>query len=270
MTEDDFFTLSLHPAHIAGVHNYCDRWCERCPFADRCIVNAAQRHLLADEPPAQPDALLDHLKQRFESASAAIDRRWTGWNCPDEITDPPSRDPIQELEDERRRERVRAHPMVREATAYTSLVWAWFDTEAGTLKTHADDLATRAEHDDLDSLPSRSSMDLVLDSLAIVQHDAVLIASRLRRALQGREELATVHNWFDDPVQNDVNGSAKVALLSLDRAESSWRVIHKWCPASGAGHLLAEHAARVRTMAEREFPDARRFLRVGFDGPRSG
>ena len=23
---------------ITGVHNYCDRWCERCPFTQRCAV----------------------------------------------------------------------------------------------------------------------------------------------------------------------------------------------------------------------------------------
>ena len=21
---------------ISGIHNYCDRWCERCPYTSRC------------------------------------------------------------------------------------------------------------------------------------------------------------------------------------------------------------------------------------------
>src|SRR5210317_2073689 len=23
--------------HISGIYNYCDRWCERCPFTSRCM-----------------------------------------------------------------------------------------------------------------------------------------------------------------------------------------------------------------------------------------
>ena len=23
--------------HIPGIYNYCDRWCERCPFTSRCL-----------------------------------------------------------------------------------------------------------------------------------------------------------------------------------------------------------------------------------------
>ena len=26
-----------NPNHIPGIYNYCDRWCERCPFTSRCL-----------------------------------------------------------------------------------------------------------------------------------------------------------------------------------------------------------------------------------------
>jgi len=28
---------------ITGIHNYCDRWCERCSFTARCAVYAAEQ-----------------------------------------------------------------------------------------------------------------------------------------------------------------------------------------------------------------------------------
>ena len=28
------------PKLIPGIYNYCDRWCERCPFTSRCMVYA--------------------------------------------------------------------------------------------------------------------------------------------------------------------------------------------------------------------------------------
>lgn len=33
---------------IEGIYNYCDRWCERCPFASRCL-NYAQLQMMEDE-----------------------------------------------------------------------------------------------------------------------------------------------------------------------------------------------------------------------------
>src|SRR5258706_16323308 len=38
---------------IAGIYNYCDRWCERCPFTARCLVYATEK---ADDVAADPAA----------------------------------------------------------------------------------------------------------------------------------------------------------------------------------------------------------------------
>ena len=32
--------LADDPRFISGVYNYCDRWCERCPFTSRCLTHA--------------------------------------------------------------------------------------------------------------------------------------------------------------------------------------------------------------------------------------
>jgi hypothetical protein len=40
--EDELFLQTLSPRNIVGVHNYCDAWCERCGFADRCVVNVSR------------------------------------------------------------------------------------------------------------------------------------------------------------------------------------------------------------------------------------
>ena len=28
---------------ISGIHNYCDRWCERCSFIDRCSLGVIEQ-----------------------------------------------------------------------------------------------------------------------------------------------------------------------------------------------------------------------------------
>ena len=37
-----FKNLAPNPNLISGIHNYCDRWCERCHFTARCAVYAAE------------------------------------------------------------------------------------------------------------------------------------------------------------------------------------------------------------------------------------
>jgi hypothetical protein len=273
MTEDDFYSLTFSPAQIIGVYNYCDRWCERCPFSDRCVVHASSR-LMDERLDVATDPLLEHLKSRFASVREAIDRRWTGWNLPDElfVGGTASADHHREFEEmERRRERLREHhPLMREARAYEAIVHAWFDAETEGLKAHADETARRADVDDLNTMASPSEMTELLDAVAIVQHDVYLIGAKVYRALDGREEMGPSIGTSEDPVQNDYNGSAKVALLSLDRSESAWRIIHRWYGGSGTAVMMADQAGALRTMVEREFPDARRYLRAGFDGTRPG
>ncbi len=258
--EDTLFIQTLNPRHILGVHNYCDRWCERCPFADRCLVNASRD---PDEPPQEDDGdpLVMHLRERFGAVRAALDRRWTGWEIPDDLGGG-EHDPLDALKEERHREACRNHPIVRSAHAYRSIADAWFEAESERLRADADALVARADTEPVNDLPSPSEMSAVLSAIEAVRHDQYLIAAKLYRALHGRDDAGRPD--CVDPIQNDHNGSAKVALLSIDRSEAAWCIIEGWW--AGTASLLAAHLAELRVAVEREFPDARRFLRTGFDG----
>ena len=98
---------------------------------------------------------------------------------------------------------------------------------------------------------------VVSEALEIVEWDSHLIGAKLHRALMGQDRHQT--DAFDDhPVQNDWNGSAKVALISLDRSEAAWQVIAQATGDAAAAHL-AVALADLRSEVERAFPLARRF-----------
>jgi hypothetical protein len=98
----------------------------------------------------------------------------------------------------------------------------------------------------------------IVDALDVVSWDQYLIAAKLHRALRGR------HGDDDHPTQNHWNGSAKVALISIERSEAAWRLIAHWS-AGDQPCLLADHLMQLRKEVEREFPRARYFVRPGFD-----
>jgi hypothetical protein len=68
--------------------------------------------------------------------------------------------------------------------------------------------------------------------------------------------------------QSDANGSGKAALLGLERMESAWRMLidtHHYSAKEGAP-FLAE-IARMQRNLDRAVPNARAFVRPGFDEP---
>lgn len=50
MDKEHLKKLAESQQFITGIHNYCDRWCERCPFTSRCL-----NFELGDEQFADPE-----------------------------------------------------------------------------------------------------------------------------------------------------------------------------------------------------------------------
>jgi hypothetical protein len=100
------------------------------------------------------------------------------------------------------------------------------------------------------------------EALAIAGHDALLISAKLHRALSGRDRDGDDED--DHPIQNDWNGSAKVALISLERSEAAWRTIAA-ATTDPMPTTFPDQLRDVRRQVEDAFPHARSFIRPGFD-----
>jgi hypothetical protein len=262
--EDRFVMQQLAPANIAGVHNYCDGWCERCGFMNRCGIYS----MLSREPKvAGHDSLIEQLASRFDDVRTHIARRSTfslEEALKDAEQDMRGESATYARDEELRQERRRHDPILREARAYADLAGAWFELESDGMRAHADALVQRAAVDSVDDI-SLIELARLLDAVAIVRHDCFLIYVKLNRAVDGQEE-SQRQRWAHDPTQNDHNGSAKLALTCIDRSEGAWRAIDQWYPANGGARALADQLTELRAAVERRFLHARAFLRPGFDG----
>jgi hypothetical protein len=108
--------------------------------------------------------------------------------------------------------------------------------------------------------------DVLKEALEIAQWDASFVTAKLARALDGRDRHEQGEDLDDHSVQNDWNGSAKVALISLERSEVAWRVIAQ-STGDDEPAALTEQIAGLRREVEEAFPNARSFIRPGFDEP---
>jgi hypothetical protein len=67
--------------------------------------------------------------------------------------------------------------------------------------------------------------------------------------------------WIDD-----VNGSAKVAMIAMDRSILAWDRMKGFFPEKAESIApIITHLEELRTWAEREHPGARSFIRPGLD-----
>jgi hypothetical protein len=63
-------------------------------------------------------------------------------------------------------------------------------------------------------------------------------------------------------------GSAKIALIAMDRSLPAWTILLRAFPQRETETLrLLAYLDRIRRLTEQEFPQARAFVRPGFDGP---
>jgi hypothetical protein len=125
------------------------------------------------------------------------------------------------------------------------------------LRAQADALVRHAEVEKVDDI-SLIELARILDSFDIVRHDCLLIFVKLRRAIDGRED-SEREGWDEDPVQNDHNGSAKLALTCIDRSEGACRAIDQWYPSGGGAAPWRSSSRRCAPPSRDDFPARVRF-----------
>ena len=119
---------------------------------------------------------------------------------------------------------------------------------------------------ELDQTIDSENSERLEDAREVIQWYQYQIAVKTMRALSGRkEEFEEAPELAELPKDSD--GSAKVALIGIDRSIAGWRLMQLSLP-ERAGSIvpLILQLERLRQRLEKAFPEARSFIRPGFDG----
>jgi hypothetical protein len=227
---------------IDFISSYCDRWCERCAYTARCSAYACQ---VAVAMCGDFEQGLELAVGRPQPEPGESDERDADWLS--DFEEPSARQLEDDKKEEAAREqRIDAIAVGTTAHSYAMLAHRWLETHFEKVRGTGD--------------------ALIAEALDVVTHDALFVWVKVRRALDGRDRHVRGEEVDEDPVQNDWNGSAKVALISIQRSEHAWRAIAQAIRDEQAG-VLADAARDLRTLALKEFPQALSFVRPGFDEP---
>jgi hypothetical protein len=242
--------LANNPDLISGIYNYCDRWCERCPLTSRCLVYVTEQE--DDDSPESRDVRNEAFWRKLGSIFLETREMIGEWakEAGIDLAEPSAED---ETRYHRKRQLIDNHPLAKSGKKYANAASDWFREFDQTIE--ASDL--RGTEND------RENSEHLEDAREVIQWYQYQIAVKTIRALSGRreEDYAEVAEFLKDS-----DGSAKVALIGIDRSIAAWRLMQLSLP-ERAGSIvpLILQLERLRYRLEKGFPDARDFVRPGFD-----
>jgi hypothetical protein len=246
--------LADNPNFISGIYNYCDRWCERCPFTSRCMVYATEKEEDDGDPETRDinnEAFWRKLATIFEEAKQMM----TDW-AKEAGIDLSQVDHGAIERREKRRSTAFNDELAVAATDYAHGVTRWFTAFDQIL--NATDAATDETETD--------ETERIEEAREVIHWYQYQIAVKLMRALSSRSH---EEEWDDEMLDEEArysDGSAKVTLIGISRSVSAWRLMQMCIPEradSIVPMILQLELLRKRT--ELRFPKARDFVRPGFD-----
>jgi hypothetical protein len=250
--------LARNPNNVPGIYNYCDRWCERCAHTARCLNFHMQQEDERDLPPEARDInnaeFWKRIMESFIQLNAMLreDLERKGIVITDEEL------ATAAVSENRDHVRASRHPLARAAMAYGDLVEKWFKTSRRAWRAKGKELQQALEL----RLPGRAPTEELAglqEAVEVIRFYQYFLFPKLGRALHGRLE--------GDPY-GDAAGSAKIALIAMDRSLGAWGQILAQFPEREAATLpLLIHLEKLRRNVEKTFPKARAFVRPGLDEP---
>jgi hypothetical protein len=232
------------PQTISGIHNYCDRWCERCTHTAHCSVYRMEQAMGSNEDLEEENQNKDDFNKKFwedievmfkVAAKMLHDMMKEMDIDPNDLPDEPIERPDPKKE-----------KAVALSRKYTKDVGHW-------LKANGDEI--KKVHDLYTNIGEEKALEIA-DAIEIIQYYFMLISTKTYRC----------HLPIRDDYMDDALGSAKIAIIVIDRSIASWLKLMEYFPQWEDKILgFLKQLASVKGLILKYLPNAMEFKRPGFD-----
>jgi hypothetical protein len=253
----DVFKLAGDPRFISGIYNYCDRWYERCSFTSRCLTytidamdnnDSAARDLnnkaFWERLHAifrQTAEMLNELAEQMGIDLTSLDKEFLSESMSHQIDEADN------------------HELVRASRQYIQMTDEWFESEYSLFEQKEEELNSLLGIG-IDETKIYSEARSICDAVEVIRWYRSQIYVKLKRAFI-RDDFID-EEWRNASLQRDSDGSAKVALIGIDRSIGAWGTLHEYFPEKTDSILdILVYVDRLRRRVEQLFPQARNFKR---------
>jgi hypothetical protein len=245
------WSAEANPKNIPFIHNYCDSWCERCPFTNRCAVYELTKELDLEEQDISNKAFWDKFSDNMTQSLRDLKEALEDFDI--EYEEPTAEEMAEYREEQDKiREKVYATKLCRWSKTYSAKAMIWYKQNEKILEENIADTEGVGE-----SL--KEYRDIFLWYTHFIQVKYV-------RALSGKFDDDYQYEVRSMGFQTDSNGTAKIALIGVERSFEALSQIMQILPQlKDSIFPLIALLHRIISESKREFPDSDKFIRPGFD-----
>jgi len=227
---------------ISGIHNYCDRWCERCAFTAFCSVFAMgeEEERIRKENNEPERELVEYVGTMLHDAMDLLSDLAREHGIEFDKTDD------EEIDFKKP---AKTNYLVRKADEHSKWLFKWFVSNNRKIE----EILATLEESSIDDYKS------LLDAIEVLKWYIHFIAVKFSRALLSP---------IDDSPEGryDNNGSAKIAIIAVNRSIEALAVLLRFIPKQEDVLLVGlVRLERIKKRALKDFPEAMSFKRPGFD-----
>lgn len=264
--------MGIKENNIPSIYNYCDRWCEKCAFTSRCLnYKFGERLEKSLDNQDEINKLFwelfdDNLEDTYnviegdESKSSEFEEDDDDEDEDDDDDDESlsgNYDFNIENDEEDSGDDFRLKHLIAESNEaailskeYINIVTNWFKNAKEKIGDEIDEF-----------ILSDDALIKLSDAIEVIQWYHFFIYPKVMRALQGKDE-----DLFEDEFPKDSDGSAKIALIAIERSISAWGYVYMKLNAfNDSVYSVIQQLVNLQHAIEAEFPNARNFIRPGFD-----
>lgn len=240
---------------IPGIYNYCDRWCERCDFTNRCRLFFDDQKQLRESEGKDNffEIISKNLEKTFELLHNIAEEK--GIDLDNIEVDEEAFQKEQE-----KYKNARKHPLVNHAKTYAEQADKWLEDqdylESENAK-HLKNIDLGVKLDDSDK-----ALRIIDEAMNIINWYKYQIQIKLISAINYYPHDPT----FEDEIQNMHHASARIALIGVNNSMKAWQsLLEIFDDKNGEviDILLLLH--RLQTNINQQFPLLHKFRRPGFE-----
>jgi hypothetical protein len=259
MDKEELLKLTKDPKYIPGIYNYCDRWCERCQFTSRCLNCTLVEAQFGDlqENDEFNEAFWQRFSEMLQNTLAMVKEM-----AKEKGIDIDSIDTENSCNNEATIQKKSLADLISHTSKnYAKSVDDWFNSNEYLFYEKEDEI-NRIHLMVSQNNPVKEAAN-INDAIEIIRWYQYQIHVKLNRASKSASEEESI-DYSDFPKDSD--GSAKVALIGIDRSIFAWNILSLYFSKQKTQIInLISLLENIKNRVEIRYPCARDFVRSGFD-----
>jgi len=228
---------------ISGIHNYCDRWCERCTHTKHCSVYQMDSRNEDEISDMDNQEFWDTLSLNMAASFMMLHQMMEEQGI--DPNDIPNYEEPEHIETE-------AEKTTKE---YSNKIVKWLNSNTETFK----DVMLR------EGMENEAMVLAIDDAVEVLHWYSFFIHVKCHRAMHTNDDFWDEDDDFEFRYHDNL-GSAKITTISINRSMESLTFLLKYIPKQESEIIdLLVLLEKSKKLISKRWPTAMEFRRPGFD-----